>query len=484
MDDKRMDQALEALLQNQSPPSDEITQAVTPWRRAMGRILWGSALQCITLQFFGLQYFLPALGALLWLLGFRTLRQENRWWRCGWMLASVRTAEILAWLVWNSAAARPEIPGGAYYFTVGNLLLVSVQLLCLWRGLAALGRKAGLSTGAGAGAALFFWHLLVCLLALLGIGSGWIMGLFLLGLYALILRSLYRLSQSLEEAGYAVTAAPVRVSDRALTAILVGIVAAGMAIGYLFFSQYPMDWQPKEATLSAEAAAVRDHLAGLGFPEVILEDLAEEDILRCEDALRVVMDSRTHTLDDRGELRISSVGVELPGERERWQIFHHFVWTKSTGFWGTESIQLWPTYRDLDGWGKDGEAAGRLLYDLDGTTYTAPYYVLGQKTFTSFSPFFGENTATDLFAAFSLPREGEARRGYVTYTAKEMQDGYIINSWINYTHQMGWFQYPVMSAMEKRMINSWNRAGAFYTVQDALQFYPNDKSLTQPDSTS
>ena len=27
------------------------------------------------------------------------------------------------------------------------------------------------------------------------------------------------------------------------------------------------------------------------------------------------------------------------------------------------------------------------------------------------------------------------------------------------------------------MQNSWNRAGAFKTVQDALQFYPTDKSV-------
>ena len=476
MDDKRMDQALEALLQNQSPPGDEITQAVTPWQRAMGRILWGSALQCITFQFFGLQYFLPTLGALLWLLGFRTLRRENRWWRCGWVLASVREAEIMVWLVWNSAAARPEIPGGGTVFTVANLLLVLIQLFCLWRGLAALGQKVDLSAGAGSGAALFFWYLLVCLLALLGIGGGWILGLFLLALYALILRSLYRLSQSLEEAGYAVTAAPVRISDRALAAILTGIVVVGMAVGYLFFSQYPMDWQPKEASLSAEAMDVRDHLAELGFPEAILEDLAEEDILRCEGALRVVTDVHTHTLDDRGELCITGVGVELPGERERWQIFHHFVWTKSTGFWGTESIQLWPAYH-LDGWGKDGEATGRLLYDLGGSTYTAPYYFLGEKTFTSFNLFYGDSTTTDLFAAFSLPRKGEAQRGYVTYTTKEMQDGCIIDSWCNYTHQMGWFQYPVRTAMEMRMINGWNHAGVFFTEQDALQFFPNAEVL-------
>ena len=54
----------------------------------------------------------------------------------------------------------------------------------------------------------------------------------------------------------------------------------------------------------------------------------------------------------------------------------------------------------------------------------------------------------------------------------EMRSGYLFSSWINYTHQRTWLQYPVITAMESRIKNFWNTAGAFYTVQDALQFYP------------
>ena len=79
-----------------------------------------------------------------------------------------------------------------------------------------------------------------------------------------------------------------------------------------------------------------------------------------------------------------------------------------------------------------------------------------------------------MFAAFSMPRQGDAWSGYVAYPACELQDGYIISSWFNYTHQRSWFQYPVMTAMEKRMSNGWNSAGAFITVQSALQFDPNE----------
>ena len=76
-----------------------------------------------------------------------------------------------------------------------------------------------------------------------------------------------------------------------------------------------------------------------------------------------------------------------------------------------------------------------------------------------------------------MPRNSERQRGYLSYPVEEVQDGWIIDSWFNYTHQKRWFQSPAVSAMENRMQNSWNRAGAFKTVQDALQFYPTDKSV-------
>ena len=97
------------------------------------------------------------------------------------------------------------------------------------------------------------------------------------------------------------------------------------------------------------------------------------------------------------------------------------------------------------------------------------------QTFTSDSIFWGEQQSTDIFAAFSFPADGERQRGYLAYPVAELQDGYLISSWVNYTHQSSWLQYPVVTAMEKRMTSAWKRAGVFQTVQDALQFYPQEE---------
>ena len=44
-------------------------------------------------------------------------------------------------------------------------------------------------------------------------------------------------------------------------------------------------------------------------------------------------------------------------------------------------------------------------------------------------------------------------------------------------HQQTWLQYPVVTAMEKRLTTTWEDSGAFRTVQDALQFFPADGQL-------
>ena len=44
-------------------------------------------------------------------------------------------------------------------------------------------------------------------------------------------------------------------------------------------------------------------------------------------------------------------------------------------------------------------------------------------------------------------------------------------------HQQTWLQYPVVTAMEKRLTAAWGDTGAFRIVQDALQFDPADGQL-------
>lgn len=120
---------------------------------------------------------------------------------------------------------------------------------------------------------------------------------------------------------------------------------------------------------------------------------------------------------------------------------------------------------------------GRVLYDDGGETFTAPYYSLGSRTFTSDSVFWGARTSTDVFAEFSMPRSGENCRCYIAYPVAAVEEGYIISSWVNYTHQLNPLQYPAKTAAEHHMTNGYGRSEAFITLQDALQFLPTEEGV-------
>lgn len=492
------DDAFEALLAQSVDelPPEEIVADVTPWRRAMERVLFGLALCMVTLNFWCLNYILPAVGTVLLLLGLRALRRENPWLRGCFVCAVLRAACVFPSLILNTTILQSDACKSAAAVVSAALMLA--LLLCFWQGLRAVLRKAGLPAQGGGAGALLAWYVLVCVLAAVHY-TGWIVPIAMLVGYVCILRSLFRLSGALDEAGYAIAPQPVRVTDRCIALVLAAALGIGCTLGYLFGGSYRMDWQPADTSEQTQTEAIRQQLLDLGFPEAVLNDLTPEDIAACGGALRVVSVTEDHpfndgrtvsrkesdgeggvvsvldTVYDVRELRLTSVGVQLPGERETWRVFHHFLWTTDPGFCGTEALQIRPAYRSIpEGWSAAGDVTGRVLYDRDGQTFAAPYAALGARTFTANTVLWGKQTNTDLFAAFSLPRHAQHARGYVAYPVAETRDGYILSSGAYYTHQQTWLQYPAVTAMEKRLTTTWGDSGAFYTVQHALQFFPED----------
>lgn len=499
------DADFEAMLAQSVPdtPPEEIVAEVTPWRRAMNRILFGMALCAITLNFLCLNYILPAIGTVLLLLGFRALRRENRWLGGCFAVTVIRAVYFFATLVLNTTILQSAVftPAVTTALTAVNAVLLLALYFCFWRGLLAVQAKAGLPAQAGGALALIVWHALVCVLAAVQYG-GWVVPIAMLIGYGFILRSLCRLSGVLDEAGYAIAPKPVRVTDRCLVLVIAAVLGIGCTLGYLFGSSYRMDWQPADTSEQAQTETIRQQLLDLGFPEAVLNDLTPEDIAACGGALRVVAVTEDYpvndgrnvlweaynekneryyvqdTVYDVKELRLTGVAVQLPGAQETWRVYHHFLWTTDPGFYGTEVLQIWPADENMqDGWRFAGDVTGRVLYDRDGQTFTASYHTLGRQTYTADSVFFGQRTNSDLFAAFSMPRHAESARGYVAYTAAAVQSGCLLNSWINYTHQQSWLQYPVVTAQTHRMTCTQSNGGAFRTVQDALQFYPADGQL-------
>lgn len=487
-------------------PPEDVVAGVTPWKKAMNRALIGMALYVLTLNFWCLNYILPAIGMVLSLLGFRTLRCENKWFRNCFIITVIQSAFGFSMLVLNTTIIQSTIftfPVTSVQ-TIANVLLLLAEFFCLWGGLRDVQRKVNLPPRAGGAAALIIWYVLMCILAVIRYQGLIIAGAMIIG-YFFIIRSIYKLSKELDEAGYSIQTVSIKITDKCIVLALVLMLIIGCIFGYLFGGSYPMEWSTVDSSEHGEVEDIKNHLIKLGFPENVLDDLTPEDIAACDGALQVVVyvkdeavnDGRTvttwewkydnsgHRHIDQGttgydvkELRMTGVGVQVPGEEEEWIIFHHFLWMTNPGFYGTEFIQIQPVYQyTSEGWASIGEATGHVLYDKDGKTFSAPYYSLGEQTYTTSSFFWGERTRRDIFATFSMPAKGENCRGYAAYPVAEVQDGWDINSWFNYTHQNSWLQYPAVTAIEAYMKNNgWVNTGVFRSVQSALQFAPTDEN--------
>ena len=287
MDDRKWEELsegeFEAMLGAGLPdlPPEGIVEEVTPWKRAWNRVLVGMALSTVTLNFWLLDTILPAVGVVLMLLGFRSLRRENRWFRSCFVLTLLRAVHFFLLLllnttIWVSAGVLSALLVPLKW---ASLLLLLAVYVCLWQGLRAVREKAGLPPRAGAAGGLVIWYLLMCVLGVVEYG-GLILVAALLAVYFLILRSLFRCSRELDEAGYGIQSAPVRIPDGWVVKGLVLLVLIGGACGYLFGNRYPMDWRPVEETAQAGLEDVRAKLLTLGFPEEVLNDLAPEEIGR------------------------------------------------------------------------------------------------------------------------------------------------------------------------------------------------------------
>lgn len=488
MDDRRFDKQpdpeLEDLLaEGLSAPPEDVLREVTPWRRAMKRILIGLVLGTITWNNWNLNFILPAAGFLLILLGLRVLRRENPFFRLWWYALLVQTGlyafQLIHWAAPGWREFGQTAPGRA---VIGvGLALEFLQFFCLWQGLRGVRRKAGLSPGAGSGLALLIFYCFILFLALFGPSQlGWISFAVIFIVYVCIIRGLFKLSRELDEAGYGIQPAPVRVPDLPLALGLAGAVLAGITAVSLTCSPLSMDWQPVDPSEHSGLAEAEAHLLELGFPEEVLADLTRSDILSCANAVRVEVDRERHSLtmgwgDDTSKpLTMIHAAVELAGERKSWRIFHYFAWDSGTRFYGSEAFQLWTLYDRMEGgWRKLADPSGRLLYDRDGTTCSSPYHSLGVEAYATDSMFFGPQSYNDPMASFSFPRNGEHCRGYVTYAVEEVEEGWLLSSWINYVHQQKKFVYPAQTAREWQMSGAWNGDGLpFFRIQTAIQFHP------------
>ena len=505
-DDLRFDQ----LLREDASVLPPAMAEVNPWREAMWLVLWGMGLTTITFNFLYLDMILPALGGILLVLGFRTLRQENRalqWcWRLSIAIAAVRSASF-------ALAALPVDVKNVPAYAV--MAMTFALYCCLWRGMVGVSRAAGAEKPAApAAGALVIFYAVICALAFLEL-SGWLAVLPVLIAYIVILRNLVKLARSLADTGYAIHAAPVRLPSAAVLWGYLGLTLAAVLLAMFLGQRYPMNWQVRDDAPQDET--IRAELLDLGFPEQVLDDLTAEEVAHMSGAVKVYTETEPLYEDETYREVTTSVWNEDPpprweyssaekqpdgsyrytyrvydlyegfvthvvvlveeAGRQRAVVLHYAAIDRPFGDCLAEGMEIWPVWQgNEESWSPGGWYSGRLLCEKDGQSYAADFYSVESGSYET-TNIFGTTQNTGMIAEWSRMRRGENTRAYLLYDAEmltlEMPSLY---SWCNYVRQTKPV-YPFRDALT--LWHEWNTNGCYEKWQTSIQIWPPVEEETE-----
>ena len=482
--DCNFDQQVIDRLSGLTPPEEEIRN-INPWSKPIGFITWGFILTTLHLNFIYLQYILPTIGAILIFLGFRTLRNENKYFKTVWILSIVKPLLQLVNLVWVSTPLKtvdyPEL-------AIGTVMLVFqiAMFLIFQAALKETFNKAGKSTE---GAPLLWasvWTVAAFLIALSPSSKSWFVFIPMVVCYILIVRSLFRIGGQLDDAGYVLTNAPVRISNRTIGRVYFLIALAIVMTCSAFYNHLKLE--PQEYHLP-ETTEARQHLLDMEFPAEALQCLSDEDVTMLSRAVNVEVFSKllmfdpkkvehregfegythiTHTYEP-GKKNIESTTVYIEMPENVVYVMQYFTWKGG-----------WPVWQDgflISGETKADDkqiVSSGLLYSKKGIRNTADFPRLVCEK-TTRNTMFGSDYSVLIAGALSYPFGSEDQGGYVLYryTVMAGSDIYTTHATLSYVHLSSPLHIPYVRTEDLILSGAYtfvDRLQQHYTTYESLSF--------------
>lgn len=330
------------------------------------------------------------------------------------------------------------------------------QYLCLWLGLRAVFQKMGQPPRTGAAAGLLALYLALVGMALLAPKAGTLVyGGMAVG-YPGLIWAMWRVAHCLDQAGYALEPAPVKIPAKwAVTALALSLAAAVVGC-MLVFARFPdqKSWQANPVPDShwpTEMVELDKRLIELGYPEELLADLSVEDRVQCLTAVGVdVVRGNffpSDYWDTPGYLRLRTIQVVLADGTCR--VFNHFRWDEEPKYRGMESLEIVPVFHDVGvSW---DDVSAHLFYQKDRHLYETEFARLEEISYGPVDCSLGSSNHGVIRAEFSLPKNGYGMRGYVAYDLIQDGDDWVnFNMGVNYTRTINPWVYPWQSPLDYR----------------------------------
>lgn len=390
---------------------------VNPWRKPIHLMLWGIALQTITIGFLWFQFILPAAGTALFYCGVRSLRKVNRWFTALWIFGSIDLAAELAHLIWS---CLPESAANALpvFLYMTQLVYSMAKLWVFHQGLQWVYRFAQIPMEKKPLLWAMVWYFLVGMIGLFISEIGFAAAALLLVFAVFLWHQLYSVSDELAQAGYLFRNAPVGLSMRAVMISYLCLCVAGVACGGFYSNHFAVMGESETASCTAHRE-LREDLAGAGFPEEILADIEDADVLRLAGAKRVTVKRDKEERDPEVPwIHGETILVEMT--RSHFYVITYFSFANHK-LYGNNGFNIESSYDGAKAW---NPISGKLLFSEDGKNMVSDMTDFGMRDAQSLDWFGAGVSFKRIEGNVVYPFGTENQRGYVMYEKEISPDAY------------------------------------------------------------
>jgi len=420
----------------ENTPSDEVLSTVTPLKIAFRSLLTGVVLYSFTINIWYLQYILPSIGVILILIGMRMIRNNNCWLYVGYVFASLNLARWIAYLFIESTLnVQKELVINAE-FVIGACIRICLFFL-LYLGV----RKEINKIGEAKQSSAILW--LTILFILIPITSQTPLSKFppvyivIFFFLIIIFINMKKLFSEIEESGYELRAAPIRIKNMALFCIILSSMFIEVTITCVYVHYDFMSGTQIVDMKSDPNETIRNKLINMGTSEEIALALQEQELANIADAQSCMSKSETITVQNK---KVVITNIYFYVQKNEVYGVTYFKWLSTSKIFFEDMVNLEMGYRITP-------IGGKIFYDIDQKKYEKNLNELkNMPTDVSKESIdellhISQDSSKYIYADFNYPWNSKNQRGYIMYRF-DASKGLASTTLVNYYRRENPYNFP------------------------------------------
>ena len=397
--------------------------------KSIRKVILGFMLTMMTFNFFALQYILPTVGVCLIYLGFRQLRNENRWFKITWIFSAINIIIQILQLIYISTPLHTIFNDTVLIVIFTAIFQVSF-IIVFRNGVKQVFIESDEIFNKDPILALAIWKMVATILALMKLGNFIFISIPIILCYFYLFIKVYKLLDTLGGLNYKIKVMKLRVNSKLFIILYSLLSIVVVFICCVLSNSCKLD---SNEFMNSDITGTRTKLMNLGFPREILNDISDDVVnmlqratyVQCDtELLRYDRDDESTYKGGNDNLEATTIFVEI--DDGKIYGLEYFQWEEGGAHWndiftvsGSERIEA---------------ISGRLLYKYDGKVYSAPIPKLKNSMITETDILGDENQCEVISGVVSYPWKADDQRGYVFYLVNAYNDLCVGSNIFNYTH--------------------------------------------------